>query len=125
MPLYAADGSYNVTVTAGSSMEVSTTAPGPGLYAPDGSYRVTVVAGGSGQPELVDGSQDWNGQPILIANNSLSATQSATIDLHDAPGILVLVLLPNFALVGDGSVTSDGYTLHVTSDGHTITVTPP
>lgn len=109
MGLYAPDGSLNVTLTEGSSTEV-TTGTGSGVYAPDGSYRVTIVAGGgSDQPALVDGSTSWNGNPVILTNSLIAQNHSVTINLTAVPGYLVLVLPAEKSVVANNGIISTGH----------------
>lgn len=94
MGLYAPDGSLNVTLTEGSSTEV-TTGTGSGVYAPDGSYRVTIVGGGGGG--IGDGSA------IFISDFPLVVVVPSTIDTHTSPGNVLTQLPGGYAIVGGGS----------------------
>lgn len=113
--VYADDGSYNVTLTAGSSREV-TVDNSSGVYAADGSYRVTIVADETGGGGPVDGSA------IFISDFPLVVVVPSTIDTHTSPGNVLTQLPAGYAIVsGDSDIEAPEITGTYTT-GYSFTV---
>lgn len=99
--IYAADGSYNVTIVSGGT-EVSTDGGSFGIYAPDGSYRVTIVAvGPDGEGTIV---QDGEALAAVLGSGGGSSIVGGTLDLSTIPGSIVARLPASSGIVTNGSV---------------------